>query len=74
LLERYGVTLRLAAPSDTTSEHLRWPRLLEAFGTDAARQRIETFSERDQDLLARRPALHGPPPAALYAGQRPMAT
>lgn len=65
LLDRYGVILRLAAPSEMTSEHLRWPRLLEAFGTDSARQRIESFAERDQELLARRPALHAPQPATV---------
>jgi hypothetical protein len=74
LLDRYGVILRLAAPSDATSEHLRWPRLLETFGTDAARLRIESFAERDQDLLARRPALHATPSAMIGAGQRPTAT
>lgn len=58
LHDRYGLTLRLAAPSDTTSEHRRWPRLLEAFGSDAARRRIEGFAERDEDLLARRAAHH----------------
>ena len=63
LRDRYGVTLRLAVPSETTSEHLRWPRLLEAFDTDSARQRIESFAERDQELLARHPALHAPQPA-----------
>jgi hypothetical protein len=72
LLDRYGVILRLAAPSETTSEHLRWPRLLEAFGTDSARQRIESFAERDQELLARRPALHAPQPATVrVSGLRP---
>lgn len=75
LQERYGLTLRLAAPSEATSEHRRWPRLLEAFATDAARRRIESFAERDADLLARRPALQATGQSApIRAGQRPTAT
>jgi hypothetical protein len=57
LHDRYGFTLHLSGhPAREAAPDLLWPRLLEAFATDAARRRIESFTERDAELLARRHA------------------
>ncbi len=59
MAERYGFNLDLAGRFDnagTAPDAPRWPRLLERFETDAARDRIEGFATRDLALLARHAA------------------
>jgi hypothetical protein len=59
LAERYGFRLDLGTRFDNAGaarDEPRWPRLLAAFETDAARNRIERFAERDAELLQRRAA------------------
>jgi hypothetical protein len=57
MAERYGFALRLSGRYDNAGDRRgepRWPRLLAAFETDAARNRIDDFVDRDCDLLSRR--------------------
>ncbi len=57
MAERYSFALRLSGRYDNAGDRRgepRWPRLLAAFETDAARNRIDDFVDRDCDLLARR--------------------
>lgn len=59
LAERYGLHLHLIGRFDNAGDgrtEPRWPRLLDAFGQDTSRARIEAFAERDADLLSRRMA------------------
>jgi hypothetical protein len=55
--DRYGLGLRLRDRFDNAGDRPRreprWPHLLAAFETDAARRRIEGFAERDQALTQR---------------------
>ncbi|MCF1708737.1 sulfotransferase family protein [Tabrizicola sp. J26] len=60
LAERYGLTVRFDTRKDNAAdlgpETRRWPILLDALGSDAARRRIESFVDRDEALLAPRHA------------------
>ncbi len=59
LADRYGFALNLTGHFDNAGDapsDPRWPRLLDAFGTDSARHLIEDFATRDAALVARRPA------------------
>ncbi len=58
LAERYGFSLRLAGHYDNAGaayHEPRWPRLMEALETDAARRQVEDFVSRDAELLSRHP-------------------
>lgn len=58
MADRYGFRLTLAGRRDNAGDGprgaVRWPRLLEVFGTDSARRRISDYAERDAELVARR--------------------
>jgi hypothetical protein len=58
LQERYGFVLRLGERGEPVDDEPKWPRLLEALDTDAARARIEALAERDAELMVRRNGGH----------------